>query len=354
MSTLAIPEPEQYDRSSFDDLVPRILAWLDEVEDFDIVLETQARALALEDYLARRAEDVGPAQRVARMSEVRIGELIGPAPGRGRDDQDSARGVLHWQRRTEFRLMAEWRALVADLGGGSRREVLRAIERRRRQAIDAEARTITTLRAGDLIGEGWTMLAGTLAERLGDLEDAGIDMIVTDPPYATEFLELWDELGTAAQKVLKPQGILCALTGQIQFPSVVLLLSELLNYGWTYVQPQPGSHSRILARHVTQTWKPWLAFSNGPWPSGRVDWHDDTLVPVSKTKTRYRWEQPAGPARQLVEELCPEGGVVLDPFCGTGTYGVAALTAGRRFIGIEPDARRLAQAAERLEKFANP
>jgi site-specific DNA-methyltransferase (adenine-specific) len=65
-------------------------------------------------------------------------------------------------------------------------------------------------------------------------------------------------------------------------------------------------------------------------------------------KSRYRWEQSIEPAVQLVKTLCPEGGVVLDPFCGTGTYGLAALLAGRRFIGIEPDAERLALAAERL------
>lgn len=32
---------------------------------------------------------------------------------------------------------------------------------------------------------------------------------------------------------------------------------------------------------------------------------------------------------------CPKGGIVLDPFCGTGTTGVLALDLRRRFIGIE-------------------
>jgi DNA modification methylase len=32
---------------------------------------------------------------------------------------------------------------------------------------------------------------------------------------------------------------------------------------------------------------------------------------------------------------CPKGGVVLDPFCGSGTTGVRAIELGRNFIGID-------------------
>jgi site-specific DNA-methyltransferase (adenine-specific) len=44
----------------------------------------------------------------------------------------------------------------------------------------------------------------------------------------------------------------------------------------------------------------------------------------------------------------PTGGVILDPFCGSGTTGVAALRVGRRFIGIEQDAGYVALARARL------
>ncbi|MBI4930182.1 MAG: site-specific DNA-methyltransferase [Bacteroidetes bacterium] len=32
---------------------------------------------------------------------------------------------------------------------------------------------------------------------------------------------------------------------------------------------------------------------------------------------------------------CPKGGIVLDPFCGSGTTGIKAIELGRKFIGIE-------------------
>ena len=31
----------------------------------------------------------------------------------------------------------------------------------------------------------------------------------------------------------------------------------------------------------------------------------------------------------------PVGGIVLDPFCGSGTTGKVALAAGRNFVGVE-------------------
>jgi len=44
----------------------------------------------------------------------------------------------------------------------------------------------------------------------------------------------------------------------------------------------------------------------------------------------------------------PSGGVVLDPFMGTGTTGYVALKHGRDFIGIELNPAYLALAKERI------
>lgn len=47
--------------------------------------------------------------------------------------------------------------------------------------------------------------------------------------------------------------------------------------------------------------------------------------------------------------ISPPGGVVLDPFCGAGTMGVAAVKNGRRFIGIEREAEYVRIATARIE-----
>ena len=51
-------------------------------------------------------------------------------------------------------------------------------------------------------------------------------------------------------------------------------------------------------------------------------------------------------ARRLVEQYCPEGGTVLDPFCGSGTILIEAMLAGRAAIGtdLNPLAVMLARA----------
>lgn len=60
------------------------------------------------------------------------------------------------------------------------------------------------------------------------------------------------------------------------------------------------------------------------------------------------WDIPTKPSQKnhyaaynnkLIEKPimagCPEGGIILDPFCGTATTGVRALQLNRKFIGIE-------------------
>jgi site-specific DNA-methyltransferase (adenine-specific)/site-specific DNA-methyltransferase (cytosine-N4-specific) len=48
--------------------------------------------------------------------------------------------------------------------------------------------------------------------------------------------------------------------------------------------------------------------------------------------------------------ICPEGGTILDPFCGAGTMGVVAVTTGRHFIGIEREAEYCEIARARISK----
>ena len=50
----------------------------------------------------------------------------------------------------------------------------------------------------------------------------------------------------------------------------------------------------------------------------------------------------------LIRYACPPGGVVIDPFAGSGSAGIAARAAGRRAILIEADEQHCQQAARWL------
>lgn len=288
-AALAIPEPTPtLDVDQLAAQVPALLAAIELIDDIDEAIEIQARAAALEEYLARRGLDAVPAWAIARTSEARIGALLGPAENNGpATTLPRAARLLHQARRFEFRLLNRYRS-VWELSPGPRSVCLAAIKRHRAKVLDVEARAVGDISVDDIEAERWAMLGGPIEDRAVDIKDSSVDLIVTDPPYPNEMLHLWAELAELAVRVLKPQGILVALSGKIALPDVIDRLRLHLSYGWIYCQPLPGSSSRILARHVGQEWKPWLAFSNGPWPSGRVDWHPDMLDGVPMAKTNYR------------------------------------------------------------------
>lgn len=54
----------------------------------------------------------------------------------------------------------------------------------------------------------------------------------------------------------------------------------------------------------------------------------------------------------LVRTYTSEGQIVLDPFMGSGTTGVAVLKAKRRFLGVEKDVRWFDVACRRMEEAA--
>lgn len=58
---------------------------------------------------------------------------------------------------------------------------------------------------------------------------------------------------------------------------------------------------------------------------------------------KYWGKKPAEPIRYLIQQLCPEGGLVVDPFLGSGISALQAIQLRRRVIGIDinPAAVRL-------------
>lgn len=65
-------------------------------------------------------------------------------------------------------------------------------------------------------------------------------------------------------------------------------------------------------------------------------------------------EKPTGILSPLIEYACPPGGLVLDPFAGSGSTAVAARMSGRRAVLIEADERYCEVVAKRLAQDVLP
>ncbi len=70
---------------------------------------------------------------------------------------------------------------------------------------------------------------------------------------------------------------------------------------------------------------------------------------VRRSESEHQTQKPVELMAQLVNVVAPVGGLVCDPFAGSGTTGVAALSIGRRFVGIESELEHLQTARDRLD-----
>ena len=73
----------------------------------------------------------------------------------------------------------------------------------------------------------------------------------------------------------------------------------------------------------------------------------DVIPEDTQKRTSHFSPYPLDLCRIPIASTCPEGGIVLDPFCGTGTTLLAAMSMGRRSIGIDVSHEYLEIAMQR-------
>jgi len=191
------------------------------------------------------------------------------------------------------------------------------------------------------------LVIGDFCEVGDGIPDNSVDLIFTDPPYAQ--VDLYAALAELAVRVLKPGGLCLAYSGQVYLPEILLEMSGNLDYIWIASIHHTGGEMRFRNLHIHCGWKPILMFAKPPlipwW-----EWFTD-IISGGKDKRFHEWQQPEAEAAHYIAALCPPGGMVLDPMCGSGTTLVAAKKLGLRYFGIDLDAANIARTEQRLEEI---
>jgi site-specific DNA-methyltransferase (adenine-specific) len=78
---------------------------------------------------------------------------------------------------------------------------------------------------------------------------------------------------------------------------------------------------------------------------GRAD-----VIEVPRVRNGYPSEKPVEVGELLISQSSSPGDVVLDPFMGSGAFGVAAVRLGRNFAGTDTSKQACALARDRLER----
>jgi site-specific DNA-methyltransferase (adenine-specific) len=103
--------------------------------------------------------------------------------------------------------------------------------------------------------------------------------------------------------------------------------------------------SRNGGRQMRDLWQ----IAERPEPDGeQVVWALPTPGPREKIHGRHPTQKPLALLERVVAASAAAGDLVLDPFCGSGTTGVAAVQAGCRFVGLERDAGYVELAGRRI------
>lgn len=97
---------------------------------------------------------------------------------------------------------------------------------------------------------------------------------------------------------------------------------------------EDGNISTGMGYHWRRTGERILFLEKGKRLLKNRSWKDTLVGPRSGRKD-FPTRKPQSVLRKLIENSCPEGSIVLDPFAGSGAVAEAALALGRRCILIE-------------------
>lgn len=118
--------------------------------------------------------------------------------------------------------------------------------------------------------------------------------------------------------------------------------------GWVKPDSMPQMNGQGPASWCEMFVTAWCGSGYSRWNGGGRRGVFTHLVNPSGRDGRHPTEKPVTLMMELIELFTQPGDLILDPFMGSGTTGVACARLGRRFIGIEKDEAYFEIALDRL------
>ena len=241
---------------------------------------------------------------------------------------------------------------------------------------------------------------------MAEMTPETIDLIYADPPFATgkdwgEFDDRWEDgidgyldfmfpRLSAMRKLLKPTGSLYLHCDPTASHYLKLMMDDIFGKAnfrneivWCYRGggvPRNAfarKHDVILfytktgSNKFSKQFRPYSEAStqlvkskSGRSVDGKVrdldrgasmeDWWSDinSLQTWSAERTGYPTQKPLALLERIIKASSNTGDIVLDPFCGSGTSGVAAVSLGRCWIGIDSSSTAVETTKQRLGKLS--
>ena len=237
------------------------------------------------------------------------------------------------------------------------------------------------------------LMQGDCLERMKEIPDGSIDMVLTDPPYGTTackwdsvipFEPMWEQLKRATKK----KGAI-VMTASQPFTSVLVTSNlKMFKYCWVWKSNRAANFAQapymtlkncedvcvFSCAGVAQNSKVRMTYNpqglkrmdkvvagkkanehrpnrkdQNPYRQRHTGYPNQILEFPKDAKPIHPTQKPVALMEYLIKTYTNEGETVLDFTMGSGTTGVAAKNLGRDFIGIELDETYFNIAKDRIE-----
>jgi site-specific DNA-methyltransferase (adenine-specific) len=227
------------------------------------------------------------------------------------------------------------------------------------------------------------LMMGDCLERMKEIPDGSIDMILCDLPYGTTACK-WDTiipfepLWESYKRIIKLTGTIALFAGQPFTSALIMSNTKLFRYVWywrknratnvlnakkmplrdteevcvfggtTYI-PQGLIFAPEQSRNSKSDSECYGSGTTNLYTREYTNYPKQTLSFDVVQRTLHPTQKPVPLLEYLIKTYTNEGEVVLDNTMGSGSTGVACMNTYRRFIGIELDETYFQIAKQRIE-----